>query len=165
MSGASRGAEAARLGVPGRLAWAAAALAALLALCVFRARTHPDTTLRDVLADPAAHAGKTIDLASETVVASVGAEAFVAAELGREILVRARLDPEDVGRYVHARGVFHPAGADGAAWLEPEVVRVLRGRRWKIWISLAPLVWVALLFAASFRVVPSRLALELRQRA
>jgi hypothetical protein len=151
-----------RLGAAGRLGWAAAALIVIVAMCVYRVRVHPDTTLRGILSDPSAFDGREVDLVSEGVVASVSAQGFVLSELGREIAVRAPVDPEDVGRYVHVRGTFHAERPGAPAWIEPAALHVHKGRRWKIWLSLAPLVWVAWLLASSFRLDRARLALELR---
>lgn len=154
-----------RLGLANRLGWAAVSFVAIVALCVLRVRIHGDTTLVDVYSDPVRFEGVPVDLATEALIVEVDEEAFTLRELDREIRVHARLDPSDVGRFVHVRGTFHAAAGDQAAWVEPIGVRVHKGRRWKIWVSLIPLAWVALLLLSSFRIDPSRLAVELREHA
>ena len=146
-----------------RLAWAALALVAILGLCLLRVRIHGDTTLADVYSDPAHFEGVFVDLATEAVIVSVEQTSFTLRELEREIRVHASVDPDDVGRFVHVRGVFHPAEGDAPAWIDPQGgVRVHRGRKWKIWLSLVPLVWVAGLLLATFRFDGSRLGFVAR---
>jgi len=152
-----------RLSAGNRLVWATVSLAVIAGLCLLRVRIYSDTTLRDVYSAPNAFDGVVVDLATEAVVVSVGEESFVLRELDREIRVQGRVDPEDVGRFVHVRGAFHAAAAGEPAWVDPVGVHVHKGRRGKIWISLVPLTWIAFLLLRTFRFDPSRRALELRE--
>jgi hypothetical protein len=153
-----------RLSATSRIAWVAVCLAVIAGLCLLRVRIYSDTTLLDVYSAPTGFDGVVVDLATEAIIVYVDEDSFVLRELEQEIRVHGHVDPEDVGRFVHVRGTFHPAQVDQPAWIEPVGVHVHKGRRWKIWVSLLPLTWLAFLFLSSFRLAPGRCALELRER-
>ncbi len=72
----------------------------------------------------------------------------------------------DVGRFVFLQGTFHASRSE-EQWdgvIEQPEFHVARGRRAKIWISVIPAVWIAILLLKHLRFDRKRLAVVLRIR-
>lgn len=120
--------------------------ASLLGICVYSHWIGDHDDLPAYYARPEQFDNRLVDLNSAAKIVARTETSFTVAERGATIEVRATVPESAVGCYVYAIGIFHQEG-----WLEPHGVRIARGRRLKILISVAPALWVAGLVLWHFR--------------
>lgn len=130
-----------------RIAGFLSCLLALAALSFYSVRVGSDQadTIPEIVAGQGVESGQEIALTSDVTVTEIGASEFVAEQNGARIrvLIPPQLRPEwedtrtdlKVGDHISLRGVCRKAG-----YLEARQYHVHKGRRLKIWISVAALL-------------------------
>lgn len=147
-----------------RLVHAAVSLAVIGLLGWWSWYSNPEPNLTEVMAQPANFEGREIKIGEEPLLEAVESEYFVVRSRGYRLRVAGTVSPEDIGRFIYVRGVFQRVDAD-AAWdavIQPAEHYVARGRRAKIWLSVIPVVWIAVLLLRHFRFNPARWSIEPR---
>ena len=107
---------------------------------------NPTVTLQMCLQNPHQYDGILLNVGGEAKVAAVSEGRFTIEQLGKRIEVvgfHPEIKPDE---FVMLEAVFHQEG-----WLELRRVYVAVFRRYKIYVSLLPLVIVFILFLRSFR--------------
>jgi hypothetical protein len=147
-----------------RLAHAAWSTAAIAALGWWSWYSDPDADLPEIMAAPEAFEGQNIKIGDEPVLEAVEPEHFVVRSRGYRLRVAGTVSSADVGRFIYVRGVFRrPApNSNNHGVIEPAEHYVASGRRAKIWLSVIPVAWIAVLLLRHFRVNPTRLSIEPR---
>jgi len=130
-----------------------AALLLLLALLIWYGATHnPVVTLAMCLAEPERYHGRRIEVANETVVEEIFSDRFTIRYLGHIVTVRGDTSGVKKGEFLSLVVVFHQEG-----WLELEKFHIAIYRRWKIWVSVLPVILFAVLFLRHYRFNARRL--------
>jgi hypothetical protein len=115
--------------------------AALAALIWYGRANNPNLTLAMCLADPEKYHGRRIEVANETVVQQVYSDSFTVRYLDRSVTVIG--DARDVrsGDFLSLIAVFDRSGR-----LLLEKKHIALYRRWKIWVSIPPVLLFIWLF-------------------
>jgi hypothetical protein len=124
----------------------AALLLALLALIWYGATHNPTVTLAMCLAEPDRYDGCRIEVANETIVQDIFAHGFTVRYLGNSVTVKGDTTGVRKGEFLSLVVVFHKQG-----WLELEKLHIAIYRRWKIWVSVLPVILFAILFVRRYR--------------
>ena len=124
----------------------------------------PDVDLPVVIANAQAFAGKDVAIDDEPILESAEDGWLIIRSRNYRIRVAATISPDQVGEFVYARGTFHPAQPDAAydGLLSPATYRVAAGRHAKIWLSVIPVIWIAVLLLRHVRFNTTRWSIELR---
>jgi hypothetical protein len=129
-----------------RFARVAVLLMALVALIWYGAAHNPTVTLAMCLAEPERYDGRRIEVANETVVQDILDHGFTIRYLGKTILVKGETAGVKKGEFLSLIAVFHKEG-----WLELEKFHIAIYRRWKIWVSVLPVILFAFMFVRRYR--------------
>jgi hypothetical protein len=124
----------------------------------------PDVDLPVVIANAQAFAGREVVITDEPILESVEDDWFTVRCRNYRIRVAATISPDHVGEFVYVRGTFHPAHPDAPndGLLSHAAYRVAAGRRAKIWLSVIPVIWIAVLLLRHVRINTTRWSIELR---
>jgi len=120
-------------------------LSILVGLIVYGKAANRTVTLQMCLHNPEKYDGFTIDVGGEAQVVQVTEDWFTIRQMGRVVKVvgsHADIRPDE---YVICQGVFHREG-----WLELIKVYVAVQRRYKILVSILPVMIVALLLLKDY---------------
>lgn len=126
-------------------------------LIVYGAARFPHPTLSMCLAEPSRYDGVVIHVGNETTVPAVEDSSFTILYLGRPVYVQGCLPPSSIGKFVNFNARFIAPDR-----LQAQEVRVAVGRRWKIWVSIAPAVVMIGWFFRRFRFCPATFAFQER---
>ncbi len=118
----------------------------LTSLILYGKMFHPDVTLKMCLEHPRRYDQTLIEVGNEAVVETVYADSFTIRYLDHIIPVRGMHPDVEPGEFVLLRARFHQEG-----WLEPLAIRIAEQRRMKIWISVLPVLWIAVYFFRKYR--------------
>ncbi len=118
----------------------------LVALIFYGEFYHPDVTLKMCLENPQRYDLTLIEVGNEAVVQQVYADSFTISYLDFNVLVRGTHPKLKRGEFVLLRARFHKEG-----WLQPLAIRVAEQRRFKIWISVLPVLLILIYFFRTFR--------------
>jgi hypothetical protein len=121
-------------------------LACLVFLLIYGKLYYPAVTLPMCLKNPDKYDGLEIGVGSEAKVVSVTDGWFTIRQLGVEVEVRGSAPDIRPDEYIIMEAVFHREG-----WLEMTRVYVAVQRRYKIFISVAPVVVVFILLVFTYR--------------
>jgi hypothetical protein len=129
-----------------RFARVAVWLLVLIALIWYGATHNPTVTLAMCLARPDRYDGRRIEVANETIVQDIFADGFTIRYLGHIVTVKGDTTGVKKGEFLSLVIVFHKEG-----WLELEKFHIAIYRRWKIWVSVLPVILFAILFFRQYR--------------
>jgi hypothetical protein len=113
----------------------------LLLLIWYGTEKNPNLTLAMCLADPEQYHGCRIEVANETIVQQVFSDSFTVRYLGRTVTVIGDTSGVRPGEFVSLIAVFDKSGR-----LKLEKKHIALYRRWKIWVSVLPVLLFAFLF-------------------
>lgn len=117
----------------------------LSGLLIYGKTGNPAVTLDMCFKEPARYDGKTLSLGAAITVKEICADGFSIHQFGR--IVNVKGDPAGLapGDYISIIAIFHQDG-----WLELVDLHVAKGQRYKILVSLLPVVLVMIFLGASF---------------
>ena len=118
----------------------------MISLSVFGERHDPSINLRMCLQDPLQYDLQMITVGTETTVKKIEIDHFVISQMGKELIVYGQCPGIHENDFIQLVGIFHKEG-----WLELKSCYIARYRRIKIWISIFPIIWVAVLFFKEWR--------------
>ena len=133
----------------------------IILLSFYGARHHPWIHIKDCLQDPVQYDGKLVTDFSEPMIGEIHADGFTL--LQKQIPpVRIYSDTTDLiqDEYVSLQGIFHKEG-----YVTATVVGIAKNRKEKIWISVLPVFFVAILFVRYYRFNVRKCQIELREHA
>jgi len=121
-------------------------LSLLAGLVVFGKVHQPAITLPMCLKNPRQFDGREVEISTEVRVRQVLADGFIIEQMRKRIRVLG--DPAGLrtGDQVSLIATFH---ADG--WLEAHKLHIAKGRIWKIWLSLLPVLAVGIVLLCKYR--------------
>ena len=116
-------------------------------LCYYSARCHPWTDLKSCLNDPEAFDLRVVEQFDEPVIGKLLPDGFMLHHRqGPPVRVYADTTGLVQGEYIGMKAVFHREG-----YLEALSLRVARNRRYKIGLSMIPVIIIGILFIRVFR--------------
>jgi len=115
-------------------------------LCLYSALENPEISLSECLADPERYEGVLLQHFHEATVQALVPGGFIMRVGDHRIRVVAPKASVAVGDFVTLRAIFHKEN-----YLEALQVYAAKGRRWKIALSVLPVLVVAGLFGRYFR--------------
>lgn len=124
----------------------------------------PDVDLPEIITNAQTFAGREVVIGDEPILETVENGWFTVRSRGYRIRVAATISPDDTGEFVYTRGIFQPANADEPydGVLSPATFRIASGRHAKIWLSVIPVFWIAVLLLRHIRINTTRWSIELR---
>ncbi len=132
-------------------------LALLAALGAWANYSCPYPDLAEMLAGPQKFAGQRVAVFVESKIAERTEEGFVLAQRGHRLRVQADVKEAPVGEFVAVQGVFQPPD-----YLQAEAVHLAQGRRWKMAVSVIPVLLLAVLLPMALRYDRHNRVLTLR---
>ncbi len=132
----------------------------LLSGLVWYAGNHPPwIDLKDCVRDPGQYDGKQVTYIREPRVDSLTEDGFILKYGSGKIRVKADFIPAGfkAGEYIGMTAIYHKDGT-----LTAEKLIIARNRRYKIWLSVIPVLTVAVLFFRFFRWNRSKFQWEMR---
>ncbi len=121
-------------------------LTAMSALIWYGRFHNPNLTLAMCLADPEKFHGKRIEVANETIVQTVYSDSFTVRYQNRSITVIGDTQGVRPGEFLSLIAVFDRSGR---LYLEKKHIALYR--RWKIWVSVPPVLLFAWFFIRRYR--------------
>jgi len=129
----------------------------LAGLLIYGKIGNPAVTLDMCFKDPARYDGKTLSLGAAITVKEILGDGFSIHQFGRVVNVKGNASGLTPGDYISIIAVFHKDG-----WLELVDYHVAKERRYKILISLLPMIMVLCFLCKSFTF--DRNSYSLRER-
>jgi len=134
---------------------------AIAGLGYYNYRTNPWISVSDCLDDPESYDGAVVTRFREPMIKSICGNGFVLSQKqGPEIKVVMDTTGLRTGEFVGLRAVFHREG-----YLEAVKFHMSERRRYKIWLSVPPVLLVMLLCLRYFRFNSRTGYIELRKNA
>ncbi|MCI0698421.1 hypothetical protein L0337_41290 [candidate division KSB1 bacterium] len=118
----------------------------LLLLCAWANYSCPYPDLAEILGNPQKFAGQRVAVFIEARIAERTEDGFILAQRGHRLRVLANVKEAPLGEFVAVQGVFQPPNH-----LRAETIRLAQGRRWKIAISVIPVLLLAVLLPMALR--------------
>ena len=122
---------------------------------------HPWIKTSDCLKAPEAYDGRLVTHYEESMVGQIYADSFQLLQKG-EPPIRVYSDTAGLrtGEYISMTATFHKSG-----YLKAVSLRIARNRRYKIWLSVLPVVFIGLGLFRYYRIRWSPFQIELRDHA
>jgi len=130
---------------------------AITLLCAWAHYSCPYPDLSEVFADPQKYANKKIAVFIEAKVKELTPDGFILEQCGQRLWVHTSNKNTPLNEFVAVSGTFQPP-----AHLYAEAVRVAEGRRWKMAVSVIPVVTLVILLPLALRFDRRTRALNLR---
>jgi len=140
------------------LVWAAGGLG-LLAIGYAAEKTRPYPTMAEILARPDRYHGKLVPLIGECRVEVMLPDGFVIRQMGARMRARTSAPDAHPGDDVVVEGTFRAPDS-----LEVTRLRIAAGRRWKMAISVVPVMVIGFLLRRNIGVAVRSHAVWLRLR-
>ena len=121
-------------------------LALLLLLCVWADYSCPYPELAEILGEPQKFAGQQVAIFIEARVVDRTEDGFILAQRGQHLRVRTNVKEAPLGEFVAVQGVFQPPN-----YLQARAIHLAQGRRWKIAVSVIPVLLLAVLLPMALR--------------
>jgi hypothetical protein len=121
-------------------------LALLFLLCAWANYSCPYPDLAEMLGNPQKFAGQQVAVFIEARIVERTADGFILAQRGHRLRVLADVKEAARGEFVAVQGVFQPPDR-----LQAEAIRLAQGRRWKIAVSVIPVLLLAVLLPMALR--------------
>jgi len=133
----------------------------LIALSVVTVYHHPWISLNDCYENPEKYDGKLVTHFREPVIAEILDDGFILKQYqGPSIKVFAETTNLKTGEFVGLKAIFHKEG-----YLEAVSCRIAKNRRYKIWLSVIPVVLVAFFLFQSFQVEWKTIRIRVKDHA
>lgn len=132
----------------------------LVLLLVYSRMTYPHLTLSMCLHSPDKFDGRLISVTNEITVSRITNDGFMIDHEGKDFLVRGTTKDLHKGEYITIKGIFHKEG-----WLELKDIHIANNRRLKIYLSMLPVLLIAIGFFLTFRFNFTRLCFEEKKHA
>jgi hypothetical protein len=129
----------------------------LLALCAWAEYSCPYPDLAEILANPEKFSGRRVAVFIEAKVAEHTKSGFILDQHGRRLRVHTTIKDSPIGEFVAVAGVFQPP-----ADLQADTIHLGRARRWKIAVSIIPVLVLAVFLPRAIRFDRSYRTLTLR---
>lgn len=133
----------------------------LIALLYYGAHFHPWIETSDCLEHPDEYDGKLVTLYSEPMIGDIYSDGF---QLLQKHMPPIRVYSDTTGlrtgEFIGLRATFHREG-----YLKAVSFRVARNRRYKIWLSVVPVVFIGIALLHFFRINWKPFQIELRTHA
>jgi hypothetical protein len=121
-------------------------LIVLLSLCAWAQYSCPYPELAEILAYPEKFAGRRVAVFIEAKVAEHTIDGFILNQRGHRLRVHANIQDAPIDEFVAVAGVFQPPSD-----LQADAVHLARGRRWKMAVSVIPVLLLAFLVPRALR--------------
>jgi hypothetical protein len=132
----------------------------LASLCAGAHYSRPYPDLAEMLAQPQQYAGKRVALFIETRVAEQTEDGFILTQRGHRLRVHTAIKDVPPNEFVAVAGIFQPPDR-----LHADSVRHAKGRRWKIAVSVIPVLLLVFLLPMALRFDRPTRAFTLRQKS
>ena len=133
----------------------------LLALSYYGAHFHPWIETSDCLDRPGEYDGKLVTLYSEPMIGEIYSDGFQLLQKHRPpIRVYSDTTGLHTGEFIGLRATFHREG-----YLQAVSLRVARNRRYKIWLSILPVIFIGIALLHFFRINWKPFQIEQRKHA
>jgi hypothetical protein len=120
--------------------------ALLVLLCAWANYSCPYPELDEILGNPQKFSGQRVAVFIEAKVVERTEDGFILVQRGHRLRVLTNIKEAPPGEYVAVQGVFQPP-----AHLQAEAVHFAPGRRWKIAVSVIPVLLLAVLLPMALR--------------
>lgn len=133
----------------------------IIALSLYTVRFHPWISTTDCLRDPDEYDGKLVTHFSESMIGEIYDNGFLLHQLN-EPPIRVLSDTTGLilNKYIAMKAIFHREG-----YLEAVSLRVSRNRRYKIGLSVIPVLFIGILLVRSYRINWKSVQIESREHA
>jgi len=133
----------------------------IIALSLYTVLFHPWISTTDCLRDPDEYDGKLVTHFSESMIGEIYDNGFLLHQLNTPpIRVFADTTGLILNKYIGMRAIFHKEG-----YLEAVSLRVSRNRRYKIGLSVIPVLFIGILLIRTYRINWKSVQVELRKHA
>lgn len=122
-------------------------LALLLLLCAWANYSCPYPDLGEILGNPQQFAGQRVAIFIEARFMEQTEDGFILAQRGHRLRVLANVKKVPLGEFVAVQGVFQPPDH-----LQAEAIHLAQGRRWKIAVSVIPVLLLVILLPMALRI-------------
>jgi hypothetical protein len=122
-------------------------LVLLMLLCAWANYSCPYPELAEILGNPQKFAGQRVAVFIEAKIVERTADGFILAQRGHRLRVLANLkEVPPLGEFAAVEGVFQPP-----AHLQAEAIHLAQGRRWKMAVSVIPVLLLVVLLPLALR--------------
>ncbi|MGH7601745.1 MAG: hypothetical protein ACREOI_35735 [bacterium] len=121
-------------------------LALLLLLCAWADYSCPYPDLAEILGNPQKFAGQRVAIFIEARIVERTEDGFILTQRGHHLRVLANVKEAPLGEFVAVQGVFQPPN-----YLQAGAIHLAQGRRWKIAVSVIPVLLLAVLLPLALR--------------
>ncbi|MGH7455427.1 MAG: hypothetical protein ACRENG_29000 [bacterium] len=121
-------------------------LVLLVLLCAWANHSCPYPDLAEILGNPQKFAGQRVAVFIEAKIVERTEDGFILAQRGHHLRVLTNIKEAPPGEFVAVQGVFQPP-----AHLQAETIRLAQGRRWKMAVSVIPVLLLAVLLPLALR--------------
>ncbi|MDZ7289198.1 MAG: hypothetical protein ONB44_11655 [candidate division KSB1 bacterium] len=121
-------------------------LALLVLLGAWANYSCPYPDLAEILANPKKFAGQRVAIFIEARIVEQTEDGFILMQRGKRLRVHCEVKEAPVGEYVAVAGIFDPPDH-----LRADGLRLARDRRWKMSISVVPLLLLIILLPLALR--------------
>jgi len=136
-------------------------LIVLLLLSLYNHNTHPWIDVDTCMKNPDAFDNKIVEKFREPMIEKLYKDGFILKQKqGCSIRVYADTSGLKTGEYVGLKARFHKEG-----YLEAVIIRMSKYRRYKIWLSVLPVLFIGFLFILNFRFNWKKFYFELKDNA
>jgi len=133
----------------------------LILLAFYSASKYPTLSLNECLQNPEAYDGCTLSWFNEPMIGEIHDDGFLLIQgQGPSIRVIADTTGLIVNKFIGMTAVFHKEG-----YLESKKLVVARNRRYKIWLSVLPVLLVGFMMIRTIRIDWKNKCLELKKDA
>ncbi len=134
-------------------------LVLLVLLCAWANYSCPYPDLAKILGDPQKFAGQRVAVFIEARIVERTEDGFILAQRGHHLRVLTKIKEAPLGEFVAVEGVFQPPDR-----LQAEAIRLAPGRRWKMAVSVIPVLLLAVLLPMALRFDRRQRTLILQQK-
>jgi len=131
----------------------------LASLCAWAHYSRPYPDLAEMLAHPEQYAGKRVAVFIEARVAEQTEDGFILTQRGHRLRVHTGIKDVPLNEFVAVAGIFQPPNR-----LHADSVHQAKGRRWKIAVSVIPVLLLVFLLPMALRFDRQTRAFTLRQK-
>jgi hypothetical protein len=122
-------------------------LVLLVLLCAWANYSCPYPNLAEIIGNPQKFAGQRVAVFIEAKIVERTEDGFILAQRGHRLRVLTNIKEAPLGEFVALEGVFQPPDR-----LQAEAIRLAQGRRWKMSVSVIPILLLAVLLPMALRL-------------
>jgi hypothetical protein len=121
-------------------------LVLLVLLCAWANYSCPYPELAEILSNPQKFAAQRVAVFIEAKIVERTADGFILAQRGHHLRVLTDIKDAPLGEFVAVEGMFQPPD-----FLQAEAIHLAQGRRWKMAVSVIPVLLLAVLLPMALR--------------